>query len=68
MADSKFTTFCGWLDELEGMGPESDVRSSVMVAQVWRGCELIAECLDHEWAERVAAALNTTPTQEPQDA
>jgi hypothetical protein len=53
-----FTTFCGWLDEMKGLHPDDGVLSRVTIAQVWRGPELVAECATHEWARRVADALN----------
>ncbi|MGB1015481.1 MAG: hypothetical protein ACPG4T_15195 [Nannocystaceae bacterium] len=56
----RFTTFCGHLNELNGLDIESGVASSTLIAQVWHGPYLVADCTSHEWAERVARSLNDT--------
>jgi hypothetical protein len=52
-----FTTVCGHGLVLRRTSPDDRVEC-VTIAQVWRGPELVAECATHEWARRVADALN----------
>lgn len=59
----EFTTFCGCLDELNGLAPEDGVASSIIIAQVWRGPELVADCSTHDWAEPIASAMNEPPNR-----